>query len=56
VLTAEAYHRALFDSIAAGVVVHDQDGWITCANAAACTLLGLSLDQLLGRAPIDPYW
>ncbi|MDF1504744.1 ATP-binding protein [Roseisolibacter sp. H3M3-2] len=54
--SSEARFRALWDSMAQGVVYLDGDGRITDANPAAERLLGLSLDQLTGRAPADPAW
>jgi diguanylate cyclase (GGDEF)-like protein/PAS domain S-box-containing protein len=48
--------RALFDAMAAGVVVQDADGAIIDCNQAACRLLGLDEDQLRGRTSMDPRW
>ena len=39
-----------------GVVAQLPDGAIAAANAAAGDLLGLSLDQLVGRTSMDPRW
>jgi len=39
-----------------GVVLHDVDGRIIEATSAACQLLGLSEDQLLGRDSLHPEW
>jgi diguanylate cyclase (GGDEF)-like protein/hemerythrin-like metal-binding protein/PAS domain S-box-containing protein len=38
------------------VVVQDLTGKIVAANAAAQTMLGLTLDQMLGVTSIDPAW
>jgi PAS domain S-box-containing protein len=48
--------RTLLDNFDGGVVVHGSDLAIVSCNALACTLLGLSEDQLLGRSAIDPHW
>jgi PAS domain S-box-containing protein len=53
---SEEKHRTLFDTMAQGVVYQDGNGKIVSANPAAERLLGLSLDQLLGRTSTDPEW
>ena len=53
---SEARFRALFETIPLGVVYHDLQGQITAANPSALRILGLTLDQLQGRTPIDPIW
>jgi len=52
----EARYRALFEQGLDGVVYHEENGEIVHANQAACDILGLNLDQLRRRAPIDPGW
>ncbi len=52
----EGRFRALFESMTQGVVYQDAGGQITAANPAAQELLGLSLDELRGRASPDPRW
>lgn|GEM_PF-1103444 len=49
-------YRALFETMAQGVVFQDADGHITDANPAAQRILGLSLDQMQGRTSRDPRW
>ena len=39
-----------------GLVIHDRDGRVIEANAAAAPILGLTHEQLLGRDSIDPRW
>lgn len=46
----------VLDTITQGVVVHASDGSIQQANPAAERILGLSVDQMRGRTPIDPRW
>jgi diguanylate cyclase (GGDEF)-like protein/PAS domain S-box-containing protein len=48
--------RTLFNTMPQGVVYHDLAGLITAANPAACELLGLSLEQMLGKDSLDPAW
>ncbi len=45
---SERRARALFDGIHDAVFVHDQEGRILDANAAACRQLGYSREELLG--------
>ena len=47
---------ALFETMALGVVYQDRDGRIISANPAAQRILGLTLDQMLGRTSMDPRW
>lgn len=53
---SERHFRHLFDTMDQGVVYQDSDGRIINANPAAARLLGLSLDQLMGRDSMDPRW
>jgi diguanylate cyclase (GGDEF)-like protein/PAS domain S-box-containing protein len=53
---SESRFRALFETVPLGIVYHDLQGQITAANPAAQRILGLNLDQLQGRTPIDPIW
>lgn len=48
--------RDVLESLASGVVVQGPDGQIVDANPAACRILGLSRDQMLGRASTDEEW
>lgn len=53
---SEEKHRALFDTMAQGVVYQDAAGNILSANPAAERILGLPKDQLTGTNSIDPRW
>ena len=53
---SENRYRTLFQTMAQGVVYQDADGQIISVNPAAERILGLSLDQLLGRTSMDPRW
>lgn len=56
VAESERRYRTLFETMAQGVVYHDASGAITAANPAAARILGLTLDQMLGRTSMDPRW
>ncbi len=49
-------NRHLIDHLNAGVVEHAPDTKIIFANEQACILLGLSLNQMMGKTAIDPAW
>lgn len=53
---SESGHRAMIRAMAEGVAVHGRDGQILRANPAAEEILGLTLDQMQGRHPVDPAW
>ncbi|MBT4265659.1 MAG: PAS domain S-box protein [Deltaproteobacteria bacterium] len=53
---SEEKYRLLFATMEHGVVVQDADGNIQDANPAAEKILGLSLNQMLGRTSVDPRW
>lgn len=53
---SEERFRTLFETMSLGVVYQNTDGEIISANPAAQRILGLTLDQMLGRTSIDPRW
>lgn len=53
---SENKYRTLYETMTDGVVYQDKDGAIINANPAAERILGLSVDQLMGRKSIDPRW
>jgi PAS domain S-box-containing protein len=53
---SEQQHRQLVQHLHAGVVVHGPDTQILLANEQASKLLGLSVDQMMGKPAIDPAW
>jgi PAS domain S-box-containing protein len=53
---AERQQRSIFSAMAEGFVVQSKTGEIIDANPAAEAILGLSREQLLGRASMDPRW
>jgi len=52
----EEKQRFLFENMTQGVIFHAPTGEITEANEAAATILGLTMDQLLGKTSLDPRW
>ena len=46
----------LFETMPLGVVYQEANGKIVAANPAALHILGLTLDQVLGRTSLDPRW
>lgn len=53
---SEKLYRSVLRAMSEGVVVHAADGSIDFANPAAERALGLSLEQMMGRAAVDPRW
>ncbi len=52
----ERLNRELLNNLNTGLVVHASDSRIVFCNVQASRLLGLSQDQMLGKAAIDPAW
>lgn len=53
---SEAKHKNLFETMMQGVVYQNAEGYIFSANPAAELILGLTLEQMQGRASTDPRW
>lgn len=53
---AETRYRGIVQSMTEGMVLYAPDGRIVEANPAAERILGMTLDQLLGRTSLDPRW
>ena len=53
---SEQRFRGLFETMAQGVTYQDTAGRIILANSAASRILGLTMDELLGRTSRDPRW
>ncbi|MEI6139048.1 MAG: PAS domain S-box protein [Mariniphaga sp.] len=53
---SEERYRSLLNNLEAGIVVHAPDTSIVMNNPRASDLLGLSDDQMRGKAAIDPAW
>jgi len=53
---SEEKYRLLFETMSQGVVYQNAEGRIISSNSAAERILGLSLDQMMGRTLMDPCW
>ncbi len=53
---SEEEQRFLVDRLMTGLVIHDRAGVVIRCNVRATELLGLSLEQMTGKALIDPSW
>ena len=53
---SEERYRSVITTMAEGVVLQQADGRITACNASAERILGLSVQQMMGRTSIDPCW
>jgi PAS domain S-box-containing protein len=51
-----ARYRSVIGSMTEGMVVQGPSGAIIDCNRAACDILGLSEDEMFGRASVDPRW
>ena len=52
---SEAWHRKLVETAAEGIWVHDENGVITYANARMSEMLGVAVDDLVGRK-VDEFF
>jgi diguanylate cyclase (GGDEF)-like protein/PAS domain S-box-containing protein len=52
----EASYRAVLSALGEGIIVQDAGSQIVAANEAAPRILGLTMDQLLGRTSYDARW
>ncbi len=53
---SERKYRNLFETMSQGVLYQDPDGKIFSANPAAEKILGLRIEQMMGRTPKDLHW
>lgn len=53
---SETKFRTLFETMTMGVVYQEKSGNIILANPAAEKILGLTLDQMMGRTSTHPEW
>ncbi|HLP15379.1 MAG TPA: MASE3 domain-containing protein [Bacteroidota bacterium] len=53
---SDARYRSLIRKVQAAIILHDGQGRLLSSNPLAQELLGLSEDQMLGKALIDPQW
>ncbi len=53
---SETRYQSVVTTMSEGVIVHNKDGTIQTANTSAERMLGLTIDQMMGRTSIDPRW
>jgi PAS domain S-box-containing protein len=53
---SEARYRQLINNLSAGFIIHAPDTRILLCNLTACELLGLSMEQMIGKTAIAPAW
>ena len=46
----------VIENVAIGILVQNPQSEIVKSNNAACTMLGLSVDEVLGKTSFDGYW
>jgi PAS domain S-box-containing protein len=51
-----SFYAAAMEAMTEGIMLHDVDGSVIVANPASCAILGLTLDELLGRTSRHPDW
>ncbi len=51
---SEERFRTLFETMVQGVIYHDSEGRVISANPAAQRILGLTLDEMVGKTSLDP--
>jgi PAS domain S-box-containing protein len=56
ILKSKQFTNNIIQNVAVGIFVHGAEYEIIEYNSVACDMLGLSLDQMLGKTPFDPYW
>ena len=54
--TSASLLRAIIDNLSEGVLILGGDGKVITANPAAETILGQSLQQIIGTGPADRQW
>ena len=55
-IESEARYQSLVASLHEGVVLQDANGRIVASNPAAERLLGMTIDQLMGKTSLDARW
>ena len=53
---SEEEYRLTVDKLLVGVVVHDANSRVLISNPEASRILGLTVDQMLGKKATDPLW
>jgi PAS domain S-box-containing protein len=55
-IDSEERYRSVVSALSEGVVLQTKDGVIRASNESAARILGLTPDQMMGRASVDPRW
>lgn len=53
---SEARYRSVVNVLAEGVILQDSQGGVLTSNASAERILGLSIEQMVGRTSLDSCW
>jgi PAS domain S-box-containing protein len=53
---SEERYRSIVAAMEEGIVFQDRSGVIRACNASAERILGLTVDQMMGRTSVDPRW
>ena len=53
---SEERYRSLIAALTEGIVLQQADGQIIACNDSAEKILGLTVDQMIGRTSVDPRW
>jgi PAS domain S-box-containing protein len=53
---SEERYRSIVAAMEEGIVFQDASGAIRACNASAERILGLTVDQMMGRTSVDPRW
>jgi PAS domain S-box-containing protein len=53
---SEERYRSIVTAMEEGIVLQDGAGAIRACNASAERILGLTVDQMMGRTSVDPRW
>jgi two-component system sensor histidine kinase DctS len=51
-----AFRTAMENSLVTGMRARDLEGRVTYANPAFCRMVGIPMEELVGRKPPMPYW
>lgn len=55
-MDSEDRYRSVVSALSEGVVLQTRDGTIQASNESAARILGLTAEQMMGRASVDPRW
>ena len=53
---SENKYRLFLENISVGVVAHAPDTTLLYCNQKALQILGLTIDQMIGKTAFDPQW